>query len=99
MLGWLVHERGVEPHIPAWDKSTREDGTFSRSDFAYDRATDDYTCPASKAIVPRRPTTTLRRRFCGCRALLEWCIGLHEPKEFVYVAGVEDIQTLAKKRH
>jgi transposase len=23
MLGWLVHERGIEPHIPAFDKSAR----------------------------------------------------------------------------
>ncbi len=48
MLDWLVHEQGVEPHIPVWDKSTREDGTFSRSDFAYDHAADAYTCPAGK---------------------------------------------------
>src|ERR671927_1411404 len=36
MLGWLVHERGIEPHIPVFDKSQRSDGTFSREDFAYD---------------------------------------------------------------
>ena len=54
MLDWLVHEHGVEPHIPVWDKSTREDGTFSRSDFAYDHAADAYTCPAGKTLVPRR---------------------------------------------
>jgi hypothetical protein len=36
MLGWLVHERGIEPHIPVFDKSQRSDGTFSRDDFAYD---------------------------------------------------------------
>ena len=33
MLNWLVHEQGIEPHIPVFDKSTRKDGTFSRSDF------------------------------------------------------------------
>ena len=54
MLDWLVHAQGVEPHIPVWDKSTREDGTFSRSDFAYDHTADAYTCPAGKALVPRR---------------------------------------------
>jgi len=32
-LAWLVHERGIEPHIPVFDKSERRDGTFSRSDF------------------------------------------------------------------
>ena len=39
-LAWLVHERGIEPHIPVFDKSQRSDGTFSRSDFAYDHARD-----------------------------------------------------------
>ena len=32
-LGWLVKEKRITPHIPVWDKSTREDGTFSRADF------------------------------------------------------------------
>ena len=36
MLAWLVHERGIEPHVPVFDKSTRTDGTFSRANFAYD---------------------------------------------------------------
>ena len=30
MLGWLVEERGIAPHIPVRDKSKRTDGTFSR---------------------------------------------------------------------
>ena len=34
MLAWLVHERGIEPHVPVLDKSGRIDGTFSRADFA-----------------------------------------------------------------
>ncbi len=45
MLGWLVEERGIVPHIPVWDKSKRTDGTVSREDFVYDPATDSYTCP------------------------------------------------------
>jgi hypothetical protein len=31
-LNWLAHDRGIEPHIPAFDKSMREEGTFSRED-------------------------------------------------------------------
>jgi hypothetical protein len=38
MLNWLVHDRGIEPHIPVFDKSKRTDGTFSREDFTYDHA-------------------------------------------------------------
>jgi transposase len=40
MLAWLVHERGIEPHISVFGKSDRTDGTFSRSDFSYDGETD-----------------------------------------------------------
>jgi transposase len=50
MLDWLVNEQGVEPHIPVIDKSNREDGTFSRSDFAYDQANDLYRCPGGKEL-------------------------------------------------
>ena len=45
MLGWLVEERAIEPHIPVFDKSARSDGTFSRDDFTYDPETDIYRCP------------------------------------------------------
>ena len=54
MLAWMVHERGIEPHIPVFDKSARTDGTFSRSDFPYDHARDLYTCPAGKELRPRQ---------------------------------------------
>lgn len=57
MLGWLVDERQIEPHIPVWDKSKRTDGTFSREDFVYDPATDNYTCPNGKVL------RTYRRNF------------------------------------
>ena len=50
MLAWLVEERGIEPHIPVFDKSDRADGTFSRADFAYDPRRDVYTCPGGKEL-------------------------------------------------
>ena len=50
MLDWLVHEQGIEPHIPVFDKSTRKDGTFSRSDFTYDHGRDLYVCPGGKEL-------------------------------------------------
>jgi transposase len=50
MLGWLVHERGIEPHIPVFDKSARHDGTFERQDFTYHHDTDTYTCPGGKTL-------------------------------------------------
>jgi transposase len=51
MLNWLVEEKGIEPHIPVIDKSTREDGTFSRGDFRYDADRDVYVCPAGKTLT------------------------------------------------
>jgi len=56
MLDWLVEERGIEPHIPVFDKSHRTDGTFSRDDFVYDREADAYVCPADKPLRPRQKT-------------------------------------------
>jgi transposase len=54
MLDRLVHDQGIEPHIPVIDKSQRDDGTFSRSDFVYDHAEDLYRCPGGKALVQHR---------------------------------------------
>jgi len=49
MLGWLV-KRDIDPHIPVWDKSERDDGTFSRADFTYDKARGRYICPGGKPL-------------------------------------------------
>ena len=49
-LAWLVHERGIEPHIPVFEKSDRSDGSFARSDFTYDHKHDRYICPGGKEL-------------------------------------------------
>ncbi len=51
MLGWLVYEHGIEPHVTVFDKSARKDGTFSREDFKYDPAGDVYVCPGRKTLT------------------------------------------------
>lgn len=53
MLGWLVHEQGIEPHISVFDKSARTDGTFARDAFTYDREGDVYFCPAGKMLTTK----------------------------------------------
>jgi transposase len=53
MLGWLVEDRGIEPHIPVFDKSQRTDGTFSRDAFHYDHDGDVYFCPAGKMLTTK----------------------------------------------
>jgi len=49
-LGWLVKKR-ITPHIPLWDMSKRDDGTFSRSDFIFDKKRNIYICPAGKKLA------------------------------------------------
>ena len=51
MLGWLVYEHGIEPHVTVFDKSARKDGTFSRDDFTYDHGGDIYLCPGGKTLT------------------------------------------------
>jgi transposase len=81
MLGWLVHERGIEPHIPVFDKSARKDGTFAREDFTYDHGADTYTCPDGKTLTTTgtlvNDDATLiyraRKRDCAACALKPRC--------------------------
>lgn len=45
MLEWVIQEKGIEPHVPVWDKTERKDGTFSSSDFAWGEQANEYRCP------------------------------------------------------
>ena len=58
-LDWLVNEVKIAPHIPVVDKSKREDGTFSREDFTFDKKRNVYICPAGNGTTVG---TTGRRR-------------------------------------
>jgi transposase len=49
-LAWLVEERGIEPHIPVFEKSARNNGTFERSAFTYDHEDDSYICPGGNRL-------------------------------------------------
>ena len=86
MLGWLVEERGIEPHIPVFDKSKRRDGTFSREDFRYDHEADAYICPVGNEL--RR----YRRAFRMPRS------GIDEDGLMRYRASKHDCDTCALKR-
>jgi transposase len=50
-LNWLVKDKDIAPHIPVIDKSRREDGTFNREDFTFDKERNVYTCPAGKTLT------------------------------------------------
>ena len=49
MLGWLVG-RKINPHIPVLDKAGRTDGTWSRTDFEWNAANDQYICPEGESL-------------------------------------------------
>ena len=87
MLNWLVHEHGIEPHVPVFDKSKRTDGTFSREDFTYNHASDTYLCPAGKVLQHyRRPFITPRT-------------GLSKDNLIRYRASMRDCQPCPLKPH
>jgi transposase len=52
MLGWLVEEKNIAPHVPVLDRSERDDGTFGRSSFSFDAENNRYICPAGKYLKP-----------------------------------------------
>ncbi len=72
MLGWLVYEHGIEPHIPVFDKSNRCDGTFSRSDFTYDPNQDRYICPGGKELKQYRRSYTVPRSGVDNQGLMRY---------------------------
>jgi hypothetical protein len=49
-LDWLVNQ-GIAPHVPVIDKSKRDDGTFNREDFTFDKERNVYICPAGKILT------------------------------------------------
>ena len=36
MLGWMVEDKRIAPHVPVWDRTERKDGTLSSSEFVWD---------------------------------------------------------------
>ena len=79
-LGWLVGT-GITPHIPLWDKSNREDGTFSQSDFRFDRERNVYICPTDKLLKTTGNVGSdhkvryraLKRECCACPLKPQCC--------------------------
>jgi transposase len=51
-LGWMVQEKAIEPHVPVWDKTRRQDDTdaLSSSDFKWDEQADEYRCPQGQPL-------------------------------------------------
>ena len=85
MVGWLVDERGIEPHVKLIDKAERTDGTFSRSDFVFDPESNLYVCPGG---------TELRKYH---RAFAKPRDGLTKEGTMIYFARKHDCEACALK--
>jgi len=106
-LNWLVKDKKIAPHIPVIDKSKREDATFSREDFTFDKERDVYTCPAGKLLkttgklVNDGETLLYRARVIDCRQcpLKERCcpnMPLRRIPRSIYQEARDVARTLAK---
>jgi transposase len=63
MLGWLVEEKRIAPHVPVWDRTGRKDDTISSQDFAWNEQANEYRCPQGHALRnDRRQFTNPRER-------------------------------------
>lgn len=61
LLGWMVNEKAIEPHVPVWDKTQRNDETLSSSDFQWHEQADEYRCPQGHVLRSQwRPFKNLR---------------------------------------
>jgi transposase len=61
MLGWMVEDKRIEPHVPVWERSERRDGTLSSSEFVWDEQANQYRCPQGHALLSdRRQLTKVR---------------------------------------
>ena len=50
ILGWMVDEKAIGPHVALWEKYVRDTGAYPRSDFIYDEVSDSYSCPGGKKL-------------------------------------------------
>jgi transposase len=61
MLEWMVQDKGIEPHVPVWEKTERNDGTFSVTDFRWVEQANEYRCPRGEPLRSEwRPFKTPR---------------------------------------
>ena len=66
LLGWMVNDKGIEPHVPVWDRTQRDDGTLSSSDFEWDEQANEYRCPQGQPLrsewrIFKRPRTRITK--------------------------------------
>jgi hypothetical protein len=50
ILGWMVNEKNIEPHVPVLDRTQRDDDTLSSGEFHWDEQANEYRCPEGHAL-------------------------------------------------
>jgi transposase len=71
MLGWMVQDKGIAPHVPVWDRSERKDGTLPSSEFVWNVQANEYRCPQGHALLSdRRQFTKPRDRITKAGTIL-----------------------------
>jgi transposase len=71
LLGWMVNDKAIEPHVPLWDRTQRTDDTLSSNDFRWDEERDEYRCPQGCALrTDWRTFRTPRSRITKADTLL-----------------------------
>ena len=85
MLGWLVEDKHITPHIPVLSKSEGKAGLFGRSDFRWEVQADCYVCPAGKHLGRNR------RKFKTKRS------GITKENTIIYRASQSDCQSCPMK--
>jgi transposase len=85
MVGWMVEEKAIEPHVSLWERYERDDGTFERSEFTFDPASNTYTCPGGKLLKQ------FRRNFKQSRS------GITKANTMIYRASQLDCSSCAMK--
>lgn len=85
MLGWLVDEKQITPHIPVLDKSHGKEELFGRTDFTFDEQSDHYVCPAGNLLIRNR------RKFKRKRS------GITKANTIIYRASQDDCASCSLK--
>lgn len=85
LLGWLVEEQSITPHVPVWDKSESKEELYGRSDFTWEAEADRYLCPGGKPLLRNR------RKFKKKRSHIT------KAKTVIYRASKKDCDRCAMK--
>lgn len=75
VLGWMVDQKGIAPHVSLMDIPGPKTANFTKKDFIYDEDRDLYTCPGGKELrhqwrsytVPRSGITKDKKRMYRAR--------------------------------